>query len=327
MLAFREMSLFSNFFSFMDAERFLLQAVPSIDKFLLEYTVSYFSDVTNDLSSDSIREFIEPLLVEYELSSDDIVKLCQKLQVEDKSRSQLNNSIVIQIPTPLQCIAGDTTAPDNPFDEQKQKVDIRHGQTRIRSVNTTVDSRKLRKAELKIEAKRQARGAMDLYEGQPVPVWNPLKKPDIVVNQGKQLLNDGGKDIKLENFDIHFAGNKILTNANLTLAFGRRYGLVGKNGIGKSTLLRAIAHKELRVPSHLRILHVEQEAVSDDTPALLSVLKADEEREGLLKQETEINAKLNKVNLSLEEAAKLGEQLKHVYSKLEEIESDKAESR
>lgn len=77
------------------------------------------------------------------------------------------------------------------------------------------------------------------------------------------------------------------------LAFGRRYGLVGRNGLGKTTLLRMISNRQLHIPSHISILHVEQEVVGDDTPALQSVLECDTVRENLLKREREINAAIN----------------------------------
>lgn len=38
------------------------------------------------------------------------------------------------------------------------------------------------------------------------------------------------RDVRVENFDISFAGKRILTDATLMLAHGRRYGLVGRNG-------------------------------------------------------------------------------------------------
>jgi ATP-binding cassette subfamily F protein 3 len=86
------------------------------------------------------------------------------------------------------------------------------------------------------------------------------------------------QDVRVENFDITFGGKRILTNSSLTLAFGRRYGLIGRNGIGKSTLLRAISRREIQgnskdggVPDWLRILHVEQEVHGDDTIVLNSV--------------------------------------------------------
>lgn len=59
------------------------------------------------------------------------------------------------------------------------------------------------------------------------------------------------------------------------MAFGRRYGFVGRNGLGKTTLLRAISKRELFIPSHVTVLHVEQEVVGDDTNAVDSVLEAD----------------------------------------------------
>lgn len=43
----------------------------------------------------------------------------------------------------------------------------------------------------------------------------------------------------------------------------------------------------------MSILHVEQEVVGDDTPALQSVLECDTKREELLKREKEINAAVN----------------------------------
>ena len=81
------------------------------------------------------------------------------------------------------------------------------------------------------------------------------------------------KDIKIDTFDLYVGdGQRILSEASLTLAYGRRYGLVGQNGIGKSTLLRALSRRELNIPKHISILHVEQEIRGDDTPALQSVL-------------------------------------------------------
>lgn len=85
----------------------------------------------------------------------------------------------------------------------------------------------------------------------------------------------------------------LLQGADLMLAFGRRYGLVGRNGLGKTTLLRMISNRQLHIPSHISILHVEQEVVGDDTPALQSVLECDTIREGLLKREKEINTAIN----------------------------------
>lgn len=52
----------------------------------------------------------------------------------------------------------------------------------------------------------------------------------------------------------------VVQDATVTMAYGRRYGLVGRNGTGKTTLLRAMAHHQIKgIPENCQILHVEQE--------------------------------------------------------------------
>lgn len=84
----------------------------------------------------------------------------------------------------------------------------------------------------------------------------------------------------------------LLQGAELALASGRRYGLIGRNGLGKTTLLKMLASRSLRVPAHISILHVEQEVAGDETVALQSVLESDTLREGLLKEEAALNARI-----------------------------------
>lgn len=52
------------------------------------------------------------------------------------------------------------------------------------------------------------------------------------------------------------------SGASLTLVYGRRYGIIGRNGVGKSTLLRHIALRDVPVPAHITILFVEQEVLA-----------------------------------------------------------------
>jgi len=56
------------------------------------------------------------------------------------------------------------------------------------------------------------------------------------------------RDIKVENICLAYGKVELIINASMTLAYGRRFGLVGRNGSGKSTLLRAIAERTLDVP-------------------------------------------------------------------------------
>lgn len=84
----------------------------------------------------------------------------------------------------------------------------------------------------------------------------------------------------------------LLQGTELSLASGRRYGLIGRNGLGKTTLLKMLASRNLRVPAHISILHVEQEVAGDETTALQSVLESDTLREGLLEEEKTLNARI-----------------------------------
>ena len=135
-----------------------------------------------------------------------------------------------------------------------------------RKVESRVDKKKLEKAERKIRAKQDRKVMKNVeYEASRL-----LDQPDETQSYEEffmsvnplQLGSDQttkSKDIKVDGVDVSIGGKRILTDTTLTLAFGRRYGLVGQNGIGKSTLLRALSRRELAIPTHISILHVEQE--------------------------------------------------------------------
>lgn len=58
--------------------------------------------------------------------------------------------------------------------------------------------------------------------------------------------DDGeGEDLCNCQFSLAYGGKILLTNARLRLKRGRRYGLCGANGVGKSTLMRAINSGQL----------------------------------------------------------------------------------
>jgi ATP-binding cassette subfamily F protein 3 len=102
------------------------------------------------------------------------------------------------------------------------------------------------------------------------------------------------RDIHLENFSISNGGAELIENGTCTLAWGRRYGLVGRNGTGKTTLLRHLNQKAIKgIPDNCQILHVEQEVAGDDITALDAVLQCDTERLALLEEEAELMEQLS----------------------------------
>jgi ABC-type glutathione transport system ATPase component len=77
------------------------------------------------------------------------------------------------------------------------------------------------------------------------------------------------KDVLLEQINVSNGGQSLIEDGELMLAYGRRYGLVGRNGTGKTTFLRAFASGEIKgLPKQAQVLHVEQEVVGDSTPVL-----------------------------------------------------------
>ena len=72
-------------------------------------------------------------------------------------------------------------------------------------------------------------------------------------------------DLHLPGITLEADGKFLLDNATFRLSRGRKYGLVGRNGVGKTTLINALCRKELdKCPQNLHILQVEQEVEGDD---------------------------------------------------------------
>lgn len=49
-------------------------------------------------------------------------------------------------------------------------------------------------------------------------------------------------DVKIENFDIAFGSHILLSSAELSLNYGRRYGLVGRNGKDRQCTMHVIGN-------------------------------------------------------------------------------------
>jgi ATP-binding cassette, subfamily F, member 3 len=124
--------------------------------------------------------------------------------------------------------------------------------------------------------------------------------------------------LDLTDVTLRIAGRPLLEGANLHLPAATRLALVGRNGTGKSTLLRLIAGElqpdqgEVRMPTFLKVGMVRQEAPGGDVTPLEAVLAADTLRESLL---AEAKAATDPVRIA------------EVHQRLIEIGADAAPSR
>ncbi|KDE06255.1 ATP-binding cassette, sub-family F, member 3 [Microbotryum lychnidis-dioicae p1A1 Lamole] len=275
-----------------------------LDYPILNYVSSLWSDPQADPNDDPVETFIRPLLEGEQIEPRKIDQVCEALQalwVEQTGGSKGRSG------------KGEPTKLENVLDMRRQEglskrqtvtqvVDIA---SVVKARDTQVNLKALEKAEAKIAAKMAKRDRKNAYESSKLldaaKAQKSYEELFLEVNPLQSSSQNKGKskDIHLENIDVSFGSLRILSNATLTLPHGRRAGLIGRNGIGKSTLLRAMALREVAIPQHITILYVQQEVIGDDTLAIDSVLQADVHRTRLMNEEAELNATLQ----SMEDAA------------------------
>jgi ATP-binding cassette subfamily F protein 3 len=92
----------------------------------------------------------------------------------------------------------------------------------------------------------------------------------------------------IDDLSLRIAGRLLLDGASARIPDGARVGLIGRNGIGKTTLFRAIMgempleHGSIAVPARARIGRLAQEAPDGPESLIEVVLSADAERTRLL---------------------------------------------
>lgn len=73
------------------------------------------------------------------------------------------------------------------------------------------------------------------------------------------------KDIDVKDLTLSIGGRDLLDHVRLQILEGVHYVLAGRNGTGKSSLLRALAERRVpNIPSNLRMLLLGQTRVSSD---------------------------------------------------------------
>lgn len=131
----------------------------------------------------------------------------------------------------------------------------------------------------------------------------------------------GARDIIVDKLDIGFHGKTLLENASLQLYYGHRYGLVGANGCGKTTLMNVLGLGEVELPREVDYFHLTKEVEASDTvTALQAVLVADTEKQLLEKEMEELATSENSDDAT-------NARLDEIYARLDELEIDTSESR
>ena len=123
--------------------------------------------------------------------------------------------------------------------------------------------------------------------------------------------------LRIENLVFDAWGRRFLDSASVAIPTGTKVGLVGRNGVGKSTLFKLIVGEyvplsgEILLPNSARIGSVDQEHPATPVPLIDTILAADTRREAL--------------NAALETAAP--EEMAEIYHELNAIDADRAPAR
>lgn len=321
-----------------DARSVLRSVLPGIDEDALEYFDSLLADLgtTSGATNEaSLKETLAPFIESYGLaqSLEEAEAMCSQMWLKLFPGSTTSTATVAAIeddgPKLLDKKVNFVELSKEQISQKEQeRMDQMWGFDKIRDkVNDTIYlnesgnaifERRAMKDQRKWLADLEARFCGEEDDGGQI---SRMMMPDLSANSNE-------KDIHVHNFNITFGGQLLLENADLRLVCGRRYGLVGRNGIGKTTLLRHMAMFDIEgFPRHHRVLHVKQEVKSSEDSVLSVVLSSDVERNGLIEQEKSLLQKQQDMAETDPEFSKVNNELAMVYDRLSQIGADRAESR
>ena len=260
-------------------------------------------------------------------SNEEAFALCGKLiQVFLKKglRDDLRNSIVPKYLKNSICI-GDVSD-DIEYDEadgSNLNLDPMLDYDKYTSDNNSMLINWGDESELSLRDKETQKKKLEAIDKQIELMRKQKKSPPCVVIHGRDA--DYKMDVLVNNVTIIVGGKPLLDRATLKLNFGKKYGLIGRNGIGKTTLLNHIARKEVEgFPGHLHVLHVEQEIEPEDKTVIQHILEWDTQRTQLL-QEQENLLSVDENKMKKRQKIENAEKLEAVQQKLVEIEAHEAE--
>eukprot|EP00736_Rhodelphis_marinus_P007888 Rmarinus@m.23668 len=134
---------------------------------------------------------------------------------------------------------------------------------------------------------------------------------------GVLLSQKYAHDIKIGGFSIMQYGKLLIEDTQIELTIGRRYGLLGANGCGKSTFLQALAYREVPIPEHIDIFFLNKEAEPSEMTALETVVHHAKKEIERLEKEAE----------SIAEEDPECDGLQDIFDRLDELDPDTMESR
>ncbi|GAB5588029.1 ABC transporter ATP-binding protein arb1 [Umbelopsis nana] len=136
---------------------------------------------------------------------------------------------------------------------------------------------------------------------------------------GVYTSQERSRDLKIESYSLNYHGRVLIDNATIELNFGRRYGLIGANGSGKSTFLQSLASKDIEIPGHFDIYLLNQEAEPENKNAVEAVIEHAQKEVARLEKQVE--------DILGEEDGAENPLLEDIYERIESLDPSTFETR
>lgn len=174
----------------------------------------------------------------------------------------------------------------------------------------------------KSKLKRQQKSTAVPEEEKPVTQSTVTYVPDRVESDVHNHLEqvsatglldsqEGSSDIIVSKFSVSISNIELIQEVTLTISRGNRYGIIGANGCGKSSMMYALGHRLVELPKKMSTYYLEGESPpTDKTPLEFILDSVKEERDSLTNRLTETDIPEDELNW--------------IYTRLDELDVDTA---
>jgi ATP-binding cassette, subfamily F, member 2 len=138
------------------------------------------------------------------------------------------------------------------------------------------------------------------------------------IASGNLISESRARDIKIDQFSLSLHGAQLVEDTILEINNGGRYGLLGRNGCGKSSFLKCLASRQVPIPAHFDIYLLDHEAPVSEMSALEYVV------DSAIKEVARVEAMVDTV---LVEEGPDSELLQDLYDRLDELDPSTFETR
>ena len=314
--------------------------VPALDSEVKEYVENIIESAMED-GDESISETLSEFLSEDTCTKvmNEIRTVTQpttKMAADLPGLNRLTNQSPPSSPELLPSRISNTVEVKNDLSIDEPAAASSDGQTKQKSKSKLQQRKEARLAKKKSKASKKSQPTttqndLDLVNDDHASAWKECKESNKLWGgrghggRGIRITGDNFEAIHLPSVSLSYEGNELLEDSKMDIVKGHRYALLGRNGVGKSTLLKHIEAGNIPgLPRGLVVRMVKQQVEGRyDQTTLDALIEADEYRTELLREQERIEQEMD-AGLNMQENA---EKLSDVAIELDVIGADSAEQR